>query len=413
MELSKAGPVAETPETWLFACRASAAAGEGRNVMLNATLAVPKNASNPFHPATDDPRSDVEAFDADPAPREAAAQARRINARGCVLAAHAALGGAQASPLPWKPEDEIPGWWERLVRQFSPDAAVSSCEDWDEVVAEVAVHGPGSRGLVWVRREIGGKEASGHLLYAHDNDGQVAILDPSVGQLGRMELQGVRKLTVAVVPGTMSVAPASSPHPLNAAVAQGFDAAVAKAEAWLSDVYGGEVVLLAPSPADEGSRGWLFACNTKSFVETGRWQDGMLDAALVVPKRTAEPFPLPNSAPWDWLRQWQSGTTPPTPVPTPGPAAWLGETMRRLGGVVSASTHADWQSLTAELAGFPEGSRAVVWLRRSDPRGRESVGLLLNGVCTEHGIALLDSTTGESARLETGGVRALHLLRYR
>jgi len=30
-------------------------------------------------------------------------------------------------------------------------------------------------------------------------------------------------------------------------------------EARLSDVYDGEVVLLAPSPADEGSRGWLFA----------------------------------------------------------------------------------------------------------------------------------------------------------
>ncbi|WP_181785922.1 YrhB domain-containing protein [Streptomyces phytophilus] len=411
--LSTAEPVAETPGTWLFACRVNPSPGEGKTVMLNATLAVPKNASTPFHPATDDPGSDVATFDADPAPREATAQARRTNARGCVLAAHAALSGVQASPLPWKPEDEAPGWWERLVRQFSPDATVASCEDWDEVVAEVGAHGPDARGVVWVRRELGGKEASGHLLYGHNNDGRVALLDPSVGRLGRLERQGVRKLTVAVTHGPAPSAPASSPKPLSASAAEGFAAAVAKAEAWLSEVYGGDVVLLAPSPADEGSRGWLFACNTKSFADTGGWQDGMLDAALVVPKRPTVPFPLPNSAPWDWLRQWQAGTTPPTPVPTPGPAAWLNGTMRRLGGVVSASTHADWQSLTAELASFPEGSRAVVWLRRSDPQGRESVGLLLNGVCTENGIALLDSTTGESARLETEGVRALHLVRYR
>jgi hypothetical protein len=406
-------PIQETAETWLFACAAADAAGPGEEVMLNASLAVPKNASTPFHPATDDPSADVAAFDADPSPRDPLDQARRINARGCVLAMHAALAGAKAAAPPWRPEDESPGWWERLVREFSPEAEVFSCEDWNELVAEVESYGPDARGLVWIRRELHGVESSGHLLYAHHNNGQVALVDPTAGRLGRAEGEGIRTLTLAVTPSP-GRAPAPAPAgPQWRAPAESFDAAVAKAEAWLRETYGGEVVLLAPYPEDEGPRGWLFACNTKSFAEAGHWKDGMLDAALVVPKNTARPFALPNSSPWPWLRQWQEGGTPATAPPKPGPAAWLTPTMSRLGGIRSSSDHADWQSLTAELVGFPEGSRALVWLRRNDPQGRESVGLLLNAMRTAHGIVLLDSMTGESAHLETEGIRALHLIRYR
>ncbi|MFD5319776.1 YrhB domain-containing protein [Streptomyces sp. NPDC127098] len=401
-------PVQETPETWLFACTTT----DG-SAMLNASLAVPKNASTPFHPATDDPGADLAAFDAAPTPRDPLAQARRTNARGCVLAMHAALGGAKATPLPWRPEHESPGWWERLVRQFSPDADVVSFDDWNELATEVEVYGPDARGLVWIRRELHGVESSGHLLYAHHTKGQVALVDPMAGRLGRTETQGVRELVLAVAPSPGLTAAPVAAGPRWQTPAESFDAAVAKAEAWLGEIYGGEVVLVAPDPADEGPRGWLFACNTKSFAETGHWADGMLDAALVVPRNTAQPFALPNSAPWPWLRQWQEGGTPPVAPPQPGPAAWLAPTMSRLGGVLSTSDHADWPSLTAELARFPEGSRAVVWVRRSDARGRESVGLLLNGMCTADGIILLDSMTGESASLETEGIRALHLIRYR
>lgn len=404
-------PVLETAETWLFACTAADAAGSGAEAMLNASLAVPKNASTPFHPATDDPAADLAAFDADPGRRDPLAQARRTNARGCVLAMHAALGGAKATALPWRPAHESPGWWERLVGQFAPDAALAPFEDWGALFAEVESYGPDARGLVWIRREVRGVESSGHLLYAHHHDGQVALVDPMVGRLGRAEEEGVRSVALAVAPS-----PGRAPAPAGPrwrGPAESFDAARAKAEAWLREVYGDQVLLLDPRPADEGPRGWLFACNTRSHTRTGHWQDGMLDAAVVVPRNTDEPFGLPNSAPWSWLRQWQEGATPAASPPAPGPAAWFAPTMSRLGGVVSISDHADWQSLTAELAGFPEGSRALVWLRRSDPQGRESVGLLLNGMCTADGIMLLDSMTGESARLETEGVRALHLIRYR
>ncbi|GAB2871973.1 YrhB domain-containing protein [Streptomyces mayteni] len=403
-------PLQETPETWLFAC----AATDG-SALLNASLAVPKNATTPFHPATDDPRADLAAFDAAPRAREPLAQARRTNARGCVLAMHAALGGAKATPLPWRPEHESSGWWERLVHQFSPDADVSTFDDWNELAAEIPLYGRDARGLVWIRREIDGVETSGHLLYAHHTDDGVALVDPMAGRLGNTERQGVRELVLAVAqsPGRVPAAAAATAGPGWQAPAESFEAAIAKAEAWLGEVYGGEVVLVASDPADEGSRGWLFACNTRRFVETGHWADGMLDAALIVPRNPAQPFALPNSTPWPWLHRWQEGGTPVVAPPKPGPAAWLAPTMNQLGGVISTSDHQDWLSLTAELASFPEGSRAVVWLRRNDARGRESVGLLLNGMCTADGIVLLDSMTGESASLETEGIRALHLIRYR
>lgn len=414
-ELSGAEPVAETPGAWLFGCVSTADAGPGKKVMLNASVAVPKNGAVPFHPATDDPLGDLAAFGEDPRPRSPADQARRTNARGAVLAAHAALDGASATPLPWKPEDETPGWWDRLVGQCGPGAESFSCESWEDVTAALEASGPDARGIVWIRRETGGAEFSGHLLCAHNNDGRVALLDPQRGGLGRAETDNVRKLTLALAPGSRPDPAAAFARPAWRAPADGFDAAVAKAGAWLAEAYGGEgeVVLVDPSPADEGPRGWLFACNTARFAETGNWENGMLDAALVVPKDASRPFALPNSSPWEWLREWQEGATPSQAPPEPGPASWLRPVMRRLGGVISSSTHSDWRQLTAVMAGFPEGSRAVVWLRRNDARGRESVGLLLNGACTADGIVLIDSVTREPARLETEGVRALHLIRYR
>ncbi|WP_110945658.1 YrhB domain-containing protein [Streptomyces avicenniae] len=411
--LRRPDPVLETPETWLFSCTATDAAGAGDEALLTVSLAVPRNGSIPFHPATDDPWADVAAFDAAPTPRLPRAQAGRLNSRGCVLAMHAALGGAKATPLPWRPEHERAGWWERLVDQFAPETEVAPCRDWDEVVAVVASYGPDARGLVWMRRELGGEESSGHLLYAHHTDGRVALVDPMAGRLGRAEVEGVRRLTLAVAPSPDEVPGPAFAAPPWQTRAEGFDAAVAKAESWLGEVYGGDVVLVAPDATDEGPRGWLFACNTKRFAETGRWQDGMLDAALVVPKDASQPFALPNSSPWQWLREWQAGGTPAGAPPAPDTGAWLAPTMKRLGGVVSASDHMDWRTLIAELADFPEGSRALAWVRRNDERGRESVGLLINGATTADGVVLIDSMTGQSAQLETQDVRALHLIRYR
>jgi hypothetical protein len=124
VELSGPGPVAERPESWVFGCRARPVPGYPATPMSTSLLAVPENGSRPFHPATDDPWGDLEAFDRAPAPREAAAQALRIDARGCLLAANAALNGGRATPLPWLPFHEAPGWWDRMIRRHFPAAEV-------------------------------------------------------------------------------------------------------------------------------------------------------------------------------------------------------------------------------------------------------------------------------------------------
>jgi hypothetical protein len=269
--------------------------------------------------------------------------------------------------------------------------------------------------VVWVRREIHGAEATGHLIYAHNNDGQVALLDPQAGRLAHLEPAGIRRLTLAHLPA-VGADPAVAGPPWRRPAAD-LPSAVGKAEEWLREVYRGEVVLVGVSVADELSRGWLFACNTRAFLSGGRPVDAMLDAAVVVPKDDREPFGLPNSDPWGWLGRWDAGTEPGTEglelPPKPGPAAWMSSTMSRLGSVISVTDHTAWPTVLAELATSPEGVRAVVWVRREDRRGRESVGLLVVGAHTPKGLVLIDAARDAPAELDSTGVRSLHLIRYR
>ena len=60
-----------------------------------------------------DPLADTELAREREATDRVAAQARRINVRGCVVAVHSAINGAPSVPLLWKPSDEAPGWWDR------------------------------------------------------------------------------------------------------------------------------------------------------------------------------------------------------------------------------------------------------------------------------------------------------------
>lgn len=414
VELSTSAPVVESPRAWVFGCAPVAEPGQPRAVMLTSSVAVPRDDAPPFHLATNDPWGDLAALEQDPAPRTLDIQSRRTNARGCVVAVDAGVDGARASALPWQPSDEAPGWWERLVDQYFPSAEVSPCADWNEVIASVRRAGPDTRGVVWVRREAGGIEATGHLVYAYNKDGQVALLDGQSGGLARTETDGIRQLVLA----RFRRAPQSF-EPLRPAwqePARDLAAAIRKAEAWLGEVYGDQVALVDPGPDDELPRGWLFACNTRSFLQDGHWEHGMLDAALVVPKDAQPPFGLPNSDPWTWLEKWSAGGQPGTdglePPPRPGPAAWFEPTMRSLGRVLDVSEHEDWPSLLGELAASPTGLRAVVWVRRTDRRGRESVGLLLVAAHTEDGFVLIDAAKDAPAELESEHIRTLHLIRY-
>ncbi|MCX4747434.1 YrhB domain-containing protein [Kitasatospora sp. NBC_01287] len=419
VQLAVPHPVAQTPQAWLFSLCAVPQPGYPETAMLNASVVVPKDGAVPFHPANADPWGDVAALAQDPGPRSPEDWTRRVNARGCVVSVDAAVNGAAATALPWRSAHEAPGWWGRLVhRHFVGDTGtpqVATLPDWDAVLESVRAGGAGTRGVVWLRREAGGQEATGHLLYLLNDGQRVVALDGQTGGLARLETDGVRSLTLArfqrPVPGERP------PRPDWQQPAQELSAAVRKATAWLEHTYDGEVVLTGPTAADDLGRGWLFACNTSAFLRSGDWRQGMLDAALVVPKDDGIPFGLPNSDPWTWLERWRLGGEPGEDgldlLPLPGPAAWLEPTMARLGPVLETSEYRGWHQAITALAATPDGTRALIWVRRQDARGRESVGLLVNAAQTGTGLLLIDPTRNAPATLELAGVLALHLIRYR
>jgi Papain fold toxin 1, glutamine deamidase len=170
---------------WLMACRALPQSGFPDTPMLTASVVVPKDGTTPFHPSPSTPLADLE-----PAPPGQLAHRGhplRLNARGCLVAVHCGIDGTPSVPLPWQPFHEAPGWWDRLARRCFPEFRQVRVSDWDDVISAVAEPGPDTRAVVWVRREIGGHEASGHLLYAHNHNGQVVFLDGTTGSLGRLD----------------------------------------------------------------------------------------------------------------------------------------------------------------------------------------------------------------------------------
>lgn len=198
VELSGPAPVAEGHQLWVFGCRAVPVAGYPETPMLTSLVAVPKNGAEPFHPATDDPWKDMAAFDRDPRPRDFAAQAWRTNARGCVIAMDAEFSDGQASALPWQPHHEAPGWWDRMIHRYFTGAEISACADWDEVIQAIREPGRGTRGVVWIRRELGGVEATGHLIHVHHhNSGEVMLVDAQARCSANLGPAGVRRLTLA------------------------------------------------------------------------------------------------------------------------------------------------------------------------------------------------------------------------
>ncbi|MFF4367515.1 YrhB domain-containing protein [Streptomyces sp. NPDC001594] len=401
VELVGIEPVAEDAGTWLFACRTLEQPGYPRTPMLAASVVVPKDGGDPFHPAADDPWGDAADYTRTQNERERRAQARRLNARGCVVTVAGMIAGAPSSPLPWQPAHEAPGWWELLLRRYFPGAEELRCASWDEVVRRAQETGPDTQGVVWVRRAIGGTEVSGHLLYAHNNQGSVAFLDGMTGGLARLDTVGVSELVFA------RFRPGAGPS------AGDFGAARAKAEEWLRRTYGEPVELVAPDPADETARGWLFACQSTAALRTGDWRHAMLDAAVVVPKGAEDPFLLPNSDPWGFLARWDRGE-PAGPTPAPGKADWFTGTMAQLGPVMQVSEFPTVRDSVRALAELPPGGRALVWVRRLDGRGRETTGLLLTGLRSEAGhIGLVDGSAEQLTTLDGLGETGVRVIRYR
>jgi hypothetical protein len=371
-------PILETERTWFVGC----AYVDDPGPLLAVTLAVPKDGAEPFPAAN--------ALPLDESLDLADGWEWRVNARGCLVATDAAVGGRPASAVPWRPPDEAPGWWDRLITGHFPDAEVATCATWDDVTSAIAAGGPGTRGAVWLRRQVAGAEITGHLLYASYTGGDVIVVDGQRGTLATLDDAEVGQLVLARY---HRLAPdAAGPVLPTLAAAPDLAAAVEKATSWLAGVHGDAVALVDPAPADETERGWLFACTTKRFLATGDWRDQLLDAALVVPKAAgAEPFGLPNDDPWTWLRAWDAGQPGLAEPPEPGAASWLESVARQFGTIRSTSTHQHWGGALTELADLPDGEQALVWLRRRDGRRRETVGNLLVALKEGHEVRLVDA----------------------
>jgi hypothetical protein len=384
--LDSAEPLRETSRSVLLGCRHATA----DEPMLAATICVPTDGRDPFPVANATPLEEaVGRGDGD-------SWRWRANARGCVVAMDAVLDGAAASALPWRPGDESPGWWDRLLAGHFPDAEVSTCSTWAQVGAAVVDGGPGTRGVVWLRRHLDGRELTGHLLHVHHDEesGRALVVDPQLGTLATVADREVESLVLA----RFHRLPGAPVRPQWEERAVDFTAAVAKASAWLEHTYGGAARLVAPNPADELRRGWLFACTTTRFLETGDWRDQMLDAALMVPKAEGErPFGLPNRDPWTWLRDWDEGVTGLPAPPAPAEATWFGPLTEQIGSFHAETSHEHWAAAFEEIEGFPVDTLALIWLRRKDIRGRETVGHLLWARNLGREVEVMDPTVNATA----------------
>jgi hypothetical protein len=376
--LGDAEPVTTTERALLFGCRYA----EAQEPMLAATICVPRDGTEPFPVSNADPLD--EEFNL-----SGSAETRpwRLNARNCVVAADAAVDRRPASALPWRPADEAPGWWDRLLATHFPGAEVSTCETWAAAAKSIVDGGSGTRGVVWLRRRLDGRELTGHLLYADFSGAGAVFLDGQRGSLAKVDDTEVGELVLARFhrqPGEQLAQPWE-------AAADEFTAAVGKANDWLRYVYQGEAELVSPDPSDETERGWLFACTTRRFLDSGDWRDQMLDAAVVVPKAAGQaPFGLPNRDPWTYLRDWNAGKPDLPQPPEPADAAWFGPTTKQLGTVAGVRAHQHWPGALEEISALPERAPALVWVRRKDSRGRETVGHLLWAVNEGQAIQLID-----------------------
>lgn len=395
----------------LFGCRFAEQNGVPvADEPLTCTVAVPRNWSTPFHPAPDDPMADL----ADPtADRDR--QPWRLNARGAVLVAHAQIDGARARPVPWQPAHESPGWWDRFLDTWFPGAQRAEVLTWSELIEQARARGRGTRAVIWVRRGKDGAELTGALRYLHHTARDVTVLDGRgvTGlDLGALVAEEVRDLRVGwladLAPGFGGAAP------WEAAVAD-LPAAATKAQSWLQHVYGPDVALVAPGPQDELARGWVFPCNTRRFLTTGDWQFGMLAATVVVPRDETPPFLLHYTDPSGWLARWDNNAPMsdlPAP-PRPTEAEWLTNTVERVQGeILSVVEGRSWDDAMVALGTLPDGGQALVWFRRFDRRGRDTVGLVLVASRAGDQLTVADPATGAAAE-PVADVGLVHVIRYR
>ncbi|WP_395474326.1 toxin glutamine deamidase domain-containing protein [Saccharopolyspora spinosa] len=127
---------------------------ESDEPMLAATICVPRDGAEPF-PASNAGPLDESLNVLGSAP---GSWRWRVNAGNCVVATDAAVSGWPASALPWDPAGEVPGWWDRMLASYFPDAEVVTCATWEDARRTIVDGGVGTRAVVWLRRQLGGRE---------------------------------------------------------------------------------------------------------------------------------------------------------------------------------------------------------------------------------------------------------------
>jgi hypothetical protein len=80
--------------------------------------------------------------------------------------------------------------------------------------------------------------------------------------------------------------------------------------------------------------------------------------------------------------------------------------------VLGSTEHHNWHDALVAVAGFAPDSRSVIWVRRQDGRGRETVGNLVLAVTDQDGFLLMDPMTQDNEPVVGEEPLALHVIRY-
>ncbi len=399
-------PIIQTSFVSVFHCqrRHATAHDAHTNPMLNSSVAVRDGLATAFHLSNSDPFGDIEALEDNPGAAQLDERARMTNAQHTAVAMHDAVNGIPWPAALWSPGDETSDWWQ-AVRDNAPAPAEEAAFDtWDALIARMLSEPLGTRAFVWVQRQVNGVPVTGNVLYVMHTEDGVVLLDgqrESLAQLDTVErLQQLRCILFHQPMVGPDDGAASERAGWNQS-AGALDEAIAKARAWIERAYGLDVVLVDPSEDDRINRGWLFAINTRRYVETGLALHCMLDAGLIVPSDGMHaPFLIHNKDPWGWLHQWDAvgaeidGTTMPA-CPEPTSTSWAPDTFGDLDAaqhrLANMRSYSSWQDARADLA--RSGGQHVLWVRRKDRAHRESTGWLLVTQPSPGAVGLMDPMT--------------------